>query len=364
MRPLHALIVGGGPAGAAAAFTLARAGLPHLLLERTRDPQDALCGGFLSWRTLAALRTLAVTPDDLNPAATTTVRLTWRDRAAEAALPQAARCVSRRRLDALLLARAAAAGANIERGVAVRSWEHGLIHTRDGATFGVDALMLATGKHDLRGLARPAGARGRDPALGLRVRLAAAPGLTRLVGDRVELHLVQGGYAGCALQEDGSANLCLAIRRSRLDAAGTPEALLLALAAEAPQLAARLAYLDGDPAIDAVANVPYGWSTVGTEPRVFRLGDQAAVIPSLAGEGMGIALASGLAAARSFANGAANVAPHFQAHLARRTRSPLRIAGLIRAAAERGWSAQALVAAVRIAPALAGVAARLTRIAN
>ena len=229
MQPRHALIVGGGPAGAAAALVLAQAGAPHLLIERTAEPTDPLCGGFLSWRTLAQLERFGIDGPELNPDVITGLRITWRGHVAHARLPKPARCVSRRRLDRLLLERARSVGARIERGVAARAWEDGLLRTDDGATLGADALLLATGKHELRGLARPETARGPDPALGVRVRLGPAPALSRLVGRRVELHLFEGGYAGCAEQEDGTVNLCMAVRRSRLTAAGSPRALLDAL---------------------------------------------------------------------------------------------------------------------------------------
>ena len=55
-----AVVVGAGPAGSAAAIGLARAGAGVLLLERTRETGDALCGGFLSWRTLARLDALGI----------------------------------------------------------------------------------------------------------------------------------------------------------------------------------------------------------------------------------------------------------------------------------------------------------------
>ena len=66
MRRTPALIVGGGLAGAATAIGLARAGLPHLLVERSRETGDAICGGFLSWRTLETLGGLGIDPDKFN----------------------------------------------------------------------------------------------------------------------------------------------------------------------------------------------------------------------------------------------------------------------------------------------------------
>ena len=349
------MIVGGGPAGAAAAIGLARAGLAHLLIERTRETGDALCGGFLSWRTLDRLATLGVAADDLNRERLTEVRLFAGGRRSTAALPRPALAVSRRRLDTLLLARADAAGAAIERGVTAREIDGNSVRTADGALLETETLFLASGKHDIRGLARPAAARGVDPTLGLRVRLPASPALTRLVGGAIELHLFHGGYAGLCLQEDGSANLCMAVHRSLLAEAGDPPALLRQLAADHPALAERLA-APSDAPVDAVANVPYGWRARSAPPGVVRLGDQAAVIPSLAGEGMGIAIASGIAAADAYRRGAI---VGWQPRFARRVARPLAVAGLVRRLAEGPFAAPAL----RLAPAaLIDAVARLTRV--
>ena len=357
MRRTPVLIVGGGPAGAAAALGLARAGLPHLLIERSRTPQDALCGGFMSWRTLETLRRIGVAADELNPAPVTRTRLFAGGQTAEARLPKPARAVSRLKLDALLLDRAVAAGAAVERGVVARSIDGLQARIGDSAIV-ADALFLASGKYEVRGVTRPV-AVADDPALGLRIRLPAGAALTRLVGDAVELHLFDRGYAGLVLQEDGSANLCLAVRRSRLAESGDPATLLRVLGNEQPALAERLGEADLRGA-DAVANIPYGWRARAAAPGIFRLGDQAAVIPSLAGEGMGIALASAVAAVRAYVRGES--AADFQQMLHRATARPVGVASVIRSAAERGWSAHALVAAVRIAPALASAVARLTRI--
>ena len=357
------LIVGGGPAGAAAAIALARAGQRPLLLERSRKTGDALCGGFLSWRTLETLAKLGVAADTLNPAPTTWVRLFARGKYAEAPLPRPARSVSRRKLDTVLLRVAQAAGAAIERGVAVRAIAE-TVRLDDGAEFRPATLFLASGKHDVRGLARPAEARGSDPTLGLRVRIAAAPGLTRLISDGIELHLFDRGYVGIASQEDGSVNVCMAVHRSRLNEAGDPERLLTALGTECPALGERLAYRMGTEAIDAIANVPYGWRLHEGTPGLFRLGDQAGVIPSLAGEGMGIALASGVAAVQAFARGGAEAAANWQVGFARRIARPIGVARLIARLGERSASAGALVTVARLAPSLVDLAARLTRVSN
>lgn len=334
MRRTPALIVGGGLAGAATAIGLARAGLPHLLVERSRETGDAICGGFLSWRTLETLDGLGIDPDMLNPQRVTRARIFAGRRRAEAALPHPAVSVTRRRLDTVLLAEAKRLGTPVERGVTVREIDGTTVRLADGATIATDALFLASGKHDVRGMARPEDARGDDPTLGIRVRIAPSPTLTRALADGIELHLFDRGYAGLAMQEDGTANLCMAVHRSRLQAAGSPAQLLEALGRDMPALGEWVALIAPNASIDAIANVPYGWRQRTGVDAIFRLGDQAGVIPSLAGEGMGIALASGVAAANAYVLGGPASAAQWQENFARRLARPIGIASIVRHIAE------------------------------
>ncbi len=359
MRRTPALIVGGGLAGAATAIRLARAGLPHLLVERSRETGDAICGGFLSWRTLETLADLGIDPDTLNPERVTRARIYAGTRRADAALPRPAVSVTRHRLDTVMLAEAARLGTPVERGVTVREIDGMTVRTADGATFAPNALFLASGKHDVRGMARPEDARGPDPTLGLRVRIAPSPALRAALDGGIELHLFDRGYAGLAMQEDGTANLCMAVHRSRLQAAGSPAQLLDALGREMPALGEWVALVDGRAPIDAIANVPYGWRQRAGVDGTFRLGDQAGVIPSLAGEGMGIALASGVAAADAYVRGGPASAAHWQEDFARRLARPIGIASIVRQVAESTRAAWLLPL---MRPALIQVIANATRI--
>ena len=359
MRRAATLIVGGGPAGAAAAIALARRGRPPLLLERHNLPHDALCGGFVSWRTRAQLVALGLDAATLGGEPITEVRLFAGKHRSHAKLPGEALGLSRRRIDEALRRVAAAHGAIIETGVMVRSAESDHVRLADSGEIGFDALFLATGKSDLRGLARPSHA---DGYMGLRYRFEAAAPLRRAITGAIELHLFRGGYAGLLLQEDGTANLCMAIRRGRLAEAGRdPDALLDRLAADNSWLGERIGAAGACLARDAVGLVPYGWRAGQGVDRLFRLGDQAAVIPSLAGEGMGIALASGTLAADAIIDGGPEAGQAFQRAFSHRAARPLRIAGVIARAGANPAAAPLLLAGARI-PGLAVAAARSTRI--
>src|SRR5690606_5255080 len=200
-------------------------------------------------------------------------------------------------------------------------------------------------------------------ALGRRLRHQSSAARERLLAWRIELHLFRGGYGGIVLQEDGSANVCLALRKSRLArSGGDPAGLLADLARAHPAFAARLGDDWRDCAIETVGAVPYGWIVRDTAPGVFRLGDQAAVIPSLAGEGIAIALTSGPLAARHWVAHGAGGAADYQRELAGRAAGPMRIARLARGAAESPLAARLGVALARRVPPVVDWLMRASRL--
>ena len=360
MRRNDPVIIGGGPAGSAAAITMARCGAKPLILERSTQTGDAICGGFISWRTLATLQKLGLTLDDLRGHRVTQLRLFAGRHRAVAPLPKPAIGISRRRLDTLLLERAQAAGAALERGVSVRELcTPGQLRMSDGAVITSQSLFLATGKYDLRGAARP---KNDDLTLGLRLLIPPHPALIKLIGDSIELHLFRGGYCGIMINETGQANLCMAIRKTRLaQMGGDTDRLLAELGRENPALGERLSFAGGAPR-DAISAIPYGWIANHTQAGLFRLGDQAAVIPSLAGEGNGIALASGIAAAAAWHSGGARAAPAYQARFALAARRPVTQAMRLWHWSERPFPARIATNIIALMPAIAAHFAGMTRI--
>ena len=351
-------VAGGGLAGAAAALRLAQSGRRVVLFEREAGAQDKVCGEFLSAEAALELAELGLPPGRLGATAIGAVRVAAGRTLATAALPFAAHGLSRRRLDEVLLGAAAARGVTLRRGVPVRGIE------RDGegvrvATRGGDAraavAVLATGKHDLAGWRRN---RATD-TIGLKLHLVLDQAQSRQLAGHVELALFRGGYAGLQLVEGGLANLCLVVSRERFAACGRDWRRLVA---EVPHLALRLAHAAVRHAKPlAVAGMPYGWlAEEAPSSPVYRLGDQAAVIPSFTGDGMAMALQSARAAASAILVG--RPAADFQRDLVRRFRGPVRLAGLIAGIAAAPPAQQALAATARVAPPLLAYLASATRI--
>jgi flavin-dependent dehydrogenase len=319
------LVLGGGPAGAAAALCLARAGTSVTLIEREAAPQEKVCGEFLGSNAARRLRHLGLDLAALGAVSIKGARLASGTRRAALDLPFEAWGLPRARLDEALLAAAATAGANVMRGCAARRAERVAegwhLHLSDGTVLAGTALVLANGKHELRGQARAQ----RGQHVGLKLPL-------RLSGPLAEVLLLplRGGYAGLQPSVGGQANLCVALREAD-KALSTPEGLLRTVAAGSDLAAMLLA--GAIPVREkplAIAGLPYGFlhrDAAHVDGTLFRVGDQFAVIPSLAGEGMDMALASGIAAAEAIVAG--EHAGRFHATMRRAWQRPMRWAGLV-----------------------------------
>ena len=324
-----------------------------------------MCGDFLSVEAHGSAAALGVDLAELGAAPISALRLVSGGRVARTKLPFPAYGLSRRRLDAALLERAAASGATIRLGAKVlglRPLGDRLALLTQHAPIVADAVFLATGKHDLRGVGRAAPA-AKSVAFKTYFRLRREQ--TEAVRGHVEIVLFDGGYAGLLLVEGEAANFSLvasaaALRRS----GGTWDGLRAALTAASPHLARRL---EGACALLprplAISRLPYGFvhAPHATEPSaLFRLGDQAAVIPSFTGDGVSIALHSGRAAAAAWLAGQPATAHHRA--LQRTLGGQMRRASALHATCLASALQPALVAACRAMPGLMRLAASSTRI--
>ena len=354
-----ALIIGGGLAGAAAGIDLARLGQSPLLLERETGAHDKICGEFLSGEAVAALAGLGVDARSLGAVPITRVEINAGHRQAAARLPFPALSLSRRVLDAAMLERAAAVGVEVQRGVSVRGLADGAAQTTAG-DISAAALLLASGKHDVRGHPRPDG----PDEIGFKMYFRDAA-LSRRLAGTVAVTFFDGGYAGLQPVEGGRLNLCLLVDGAHYRSLGSWPALLARLVTE-PALAALASAEPLLPRPLAISRVPYGHlagpGDDGQKPAIWRLGDQAAVIPSFCGDGMAIGLESGRLAAAMLADGAS--AAQFQRELLTRTRRPVRLAMAALRLARHPVGRLAAMAGLSAVPGGLALLARLTRVAD
>ena len=357
----EALIIGGGPAGAALATRLAQAGRQAVLIEREAGPHDKVCGEFISGEAAGYLRGLGLDPISLGAVSIDRVRLARHGKPAEASLPFPAFSLSRRRLDEALLGLAAEAGVELVRGRRVKGlerqdgrWRAAIDGRQD---LEAQAAFLATGKHDLKGRRRPPGL--HSDLVGFKTHLRLAKAETAALAGAVELHLFPGGYAGLEPIENDLANLCLVADLPRLGRPAFPE-LLETIRRACPPLDRRLRgaeFLWPRPL--AISAIPYG-HVATAEDGLWRLGDQAAVIPSFVGDGLGIALHSAHAAAAAFLAGESAAA--FQRRLAADLGSRVKGAALLSRLLVEPWAQGVAVSLTRLRPQLLSAAAALTRI--
>ncbi|MHB8283545.1 MAG: NAD(P)/FAD-dependent oxidoreductase [Caulobacteraceae bacterium] len=361
----QAVVIGGGLAGAALGARLTEAGRDVVVLERETTTGHKVCGEFLSYESNLYLARLGIDLPALGAVSIERVSLFSGRSEATTALPFKAFSLSRKALDHALLNRAAALGADVRRGVRATAltrldggWQ---VQTDADETIVTPDLFLAVGKHDLRDWKRPLGL--QSDLIGFKLHWRLQPRQTAALRGAVELHLFAGGYAGLELVEDDAANLCLLVRRSVFAQRGRSWSALLAhLLQTCAKLSERL---DGaTPSFArplAVSAVPYG-HVQRRSGGLWRLGDQAAVIPSFAGDGMSIALHSAHLGADLFLRG--QTAQTFQSALARDVGAQVVRATLLSKLLVLPWAQPSIAAAVRLQPALLAAVAGDTRISQ
>lgn len=345
------VIAGGGLAGAAAACELARAGHQVVVLERSTGPTHKICGEFLSAEAQHYVQRLGLDLGKLGGHPIARVRVVRGERRVEAELPFRALGLSRFALDEALLVHAASLGAEIVRG-------HVLEHLPPEVRF------LATGKHDLRGARRDVAA-PPEALVGFKMHYRLSEAVSAALAGIVEVILFADGYAGLQMIEGGTANLCLLVHRNRLvQAGGTWEGLLADLTAASPHLRQRL--YGAAPQFErplTVARVPYGFIHRATPGEtVFRLGDQACVIPSFTGDGMAMALHSAALAVACHETG--GTPAQYHQNLARDVAGPIRRAAALYAIGRNRTGQAALMQALAFCPSVLRVAASATRVSQ
>jgi geranylgeranyl reductase family protein len=317
-----AVVVGGGPAGAAAAARLAGRGFRTVLIDRARFPRDKVCGDFVGPTALAELADLGV-DQALGFSATSTMaelalhvdgeQLTVLGIPAVGGLPGYGRVIPRRQLDAWIVAAARRAGATVLDGRKVTAVQQapGAVTVRGEGAAGrwqlrTRLLLGADGSNSI--IARTL--HGGPPAR--QDRIVAV----RAYFDGVDGPAGQGevcfrsdsfpGYYWLFPAAGGTANLGVGMLTSTFPRSGRNlREMLLQLVAEDPSLRTRLRRARMRGKILGHPLTTYHPRRPLTGDRVMLLGDAAGLINPLNGEGIQYALHSARWAADTAARGLA-----------------------------------------------------------
>jgi flavin-dependent dehydrogenase len=341
-------IVGGGPAGTAAALEARRRGLKVTIWERERFPRDKVCGEFISAESVPLLRNEI--PEALENASVITRAeyVSSRGRVLGFELPHPARGLSRRALDAALWNAAERAGAGTREGEAVRrvrrlhaegdgGWE---IEPGSGEAQAARSLLIACGRWwRIEGLDSPAQS-GREKAAGQWLGVKAH---FRGVEPRraVEMFYLPGGYCGLAPVEDGMYNACCLVHRS-LAGGGAASATRnfaawIGAIARHAALNERLRGAVQEGETVTTAPVRPARRRASCDGALFA-GDAAGFLDPFTGDGISMALhsgrlAAGILAQDSAAHGAGNrgaAAREYEARLNQSVRRSFALAGALR----------------------------------
>lgn len=300
------LIIGAGPAGCAAAVVLARRGWAVTLVEQHRFPRDKVCGECLSALGVDVLGRLGLVDAFQEAGAVRFDRTTLfaPDGGSIAVdLPRPMWGLSRGTFDLMLLDAARAAGAVVRQparceDVAVSpSGVH--VRVRDLVSNQVDVLspsfvLLADGKRALGGGAPP-----HTGDFGIKAHFVNVDGPR----DAIELFAAGGRYGGLAAIEGGRWNAAFSVSGDQLRSiVSDVSAMFDRIVAGNRALARRLRRAERVGGWLAAPLPRFGpsWDEA-MPPNVIQVGNAAAAVEPIGGEGMGLALRSGELAAKALA---------------------------------------------------------------
>lgn len=251
------IVVGGGPAGAASAWALARAGVDVLILDRARFPRDKPCAEYLSPQASRILDAMGVLEAAESAGGAQLSGMIVRSPAGHAFRGDFAAAhgfhgfrdrglaLRRRILDPLLLGAATTAGARLLEGVRIRD----VTRDANGRVVGVETDGAGTFRAPL-----VIGADGLRSVVARRLGLArTAPWPRRValvthyvgvdgMGRSGEMHVERDGYLGLADVGRGVTNVALVIpMRSAPMVSGDPALYLERWIKRRPHLAPRFA---------------------------------------------------------------------------------------------------------------------------
>jgi flavin-dependent dehydrogenase len=332
-------VVGGGPGGSAAAITAARLGLQVLLLDKDMFPRHKVCGEFVSFESHKLLNTLL--GKEIGGRAIDSIRLFRGEHVWTSSLPEKGMSITRHYLDEMLVHAAHDAGVDVRTECRVQTVEQ----RQDG-------FELAAAEERIR-------ARNVINAAGRWSELRAERKLSgpRWIGVKqhfretnppasTDLYFFRGGYCGVQPIGGDIVNACALVQA---DVASSLEQVISLSA----KLTARAR--EWTPHSEPITTAPIIFGAPQPISNgMLNVGDAAAFIDPFLGDGISIALQTGVLAAECLANGGRE---RYQAEYHRRVTPALKRAALLRRASHSSFAWMLLRW-----PGLISAAARVTRV--
>lgn len=298
------VIIGGGPAGSSAGIALAHAGMNTAIIEKKSFPREVLCGEFLSGEVVFAIKEFGLFNDFLSlyPNKVTQFRFIPENGVeATHALGFEAYALKRSRLDQLLLNAAKDSGAVVFQPAEVISiqpneniYEIRCKTSGDDLFLTAHTVIAAYGKQSIldKSLNRVF-ASYRSGYNGVKYHINNIL-LNETSGNEIQLYTANGIYCGINRVSENETTLCFLSDRNvnqqypknALNALLQRNRNFRSLFACNP-----LAELHKLP-VFGTGNIYFGQRSA-VENGIFMIGDAAAVIAPLAGDGIGMAMESG-----------------------------------------------------------------------
>jgi len=303
------LIIGGGPAGSSAAISLANKGMKVAVIEKKSFPRDVLCGEFLSHEVTSALKTFGLFDDFLllKPNPVSHFRfIPEHGASAKHPLGFQGYALKRSLLDQLLLKKAKSLGTTVVQPAEVVSMKriNGffeiLCKTSKGVeTFAATYVIGAYGKQNIidKSLNRPF-ATSRSGYSGIKYHVPREL-LNNVVPEEIRLFSSNGIYCGVNCVNESEVTLCF-LSDKNINQLEPKNALYELL--EKNQAFRNLFIHDPLPTllklpVYGTGNIFFGKRSV-VENGMFMIGDAARIIAPLAGDGIGMAIESGMLVAK------------------------------------------------------------------
>jgi len=305
MEQRKTLVIGGGLAGLTAAFLLAKAGHPVLLIEKKSYPFHRVCGEYVSNEVTDFLVREGLFPDHIKLPQID--QFHFSDSSGNDVyipLDLGGFGISRFVLDNFLYEKACSAGVEVQTGTEVESVNYSKsgyfkIQLADGKQLVVDHVIGAYGKRSKldKQLNRPFIVH-RSPYIGVKYHIK-----TDADPSAVALHNFQGGYCGLNAIEEGKANLCYLGDRNQLKQHGSIEQLEREVLWRNPQL--KILFTESEFLFEkpVVINEINFEQKNPIENHILMAGDAAGLITPLCGNGMAMAIHSGKLAAEAILSG-------------------------------------------------------------